>query len=368
MRIAYVITRADAVGGASVHVLEMARFISERGHQAMVFIGGAGPVTKRLERAGVPFHPLRFLGRAIRPAADLRALVELTAALRDFRPTLVSTHTAKAGWIGRAACARLNLAAIHTPHGWPMGGRMPGPGAILFQMAERMAAPWSRAIVCVCEHERQLAIAQGIAPYRLRVIPNGVRDVPESLRASPPGGSPRIVSVARFEPPKDHATLLEALALLPGLEWQLDLVGDGPGESAARARAARLGLSGRVRFLGAQEVVAAVLSRAHIFALASLSEALPRSLLEAMCAGLPVVATAVGGIPEAIDNGANGLLVPREDPGALAGALGTLIGDASLRLRLGAAARATYEARFRLEQMAAKTAALYEAVAETYRS
>ena len=367
MRIAYVITRADAVGGASVHVLEMARFMSERGHQAMVFIGGTGPVAKRLERAGVPFHPLRFLGRAIRPVADLRALVELTAALRDFRPTLVSTHTAKAGWIGRAACARLGLAAIHTPHGWPMGGRMPGPGTLLFRMAERTAAPWARAIVCVCEHERQLAFAQGLArPDRLLVIPNGVRDVPEALRASPTGSPVRVVSVARFEPPKDHATLLEALALLRGLEWQLDLVGDGPGEPAARARAARLCISGRVRFLGAQEDVAAVLARAHIFALASRSEALPRSMLEAMCAGLPVVASAVGGIPEAIDDGTNGRLVPPGDADALAGALAELIGDACRRMRLGAAARVTYENRFRLARMAEKTAALYEAVSGSY--
>lgn len=366
MRIAYVITRADAVGGASVHVLEMARFVSQRGHRAMVFIGGSGPVTERLKRAGVPFHSLRFLGRAIRPAADLRALFELSAALRDFRPDLVSTHTAKAGWIGRAACARMGLAAIHTPHGWPIGARMPGSGE-LFRMAERIAAPWARAIVCVCEDERQLALARGLAPpERLRVIPNGVRDVPEALRAAPGAGTVRIVSVARFEPPKDHATLLDALASLRGLEWQLDLVGDGPREAAARARAARLGIAGRVHFLGAREDVAAVLARAHIFALASRSEALPRSLLEAMCAGRAVVASAVGGIPEAIDDGANGLLVPSRDAQALAGALGSLIGDASLRLRLGAGARASYETRFRLERMAEKTVALYGAVTETY--
>ena len=92
--------------------------------------------------------------------------MELIAALRDFRPDLVSTHTAKAGWIGRAACARLGLAAIYTPHGWPIGNRMPGARALVFRAAERRAAPWSRAIVCVCEHERRLAMAHGSAPGR----------------------------------------------------------------------------------------------------------------------------------------------------------------------------------------------------------
>ena len=151
MRIAYAITRADAVGGASVHVLRDGAAMLERGHQAMVFIGGTGPVTERLARAGVPFRPLRFLRRAVRPDADLRACAELTAALRDFRPDLVSTHTAKAGWIGRAACARLGIPAIYTPHGWPIGDRMPGPRALLFRVAERRGRPWARAIVCVCE-------------------------------------------------------------------------------------------------------------------------------------------------------------------------------------------------------------------------
>jgi glycosyltransferase involved in cell wall biosynthesis len=363
MRIAYAITRADAVGGASVHVLEMAPFMIGRGHHVMVFIGGAGPVTERLAGAGVPYRPLRFLGRAVRPIADLRALDEMTAALGEFQPDLVSTHTAKAGWIGRAACARLGVAAIHTPHGWPLGARMPEPGASLFRLAERRAGTWARAVVCVCEYERQLALAHRLAQdHRLHVIPNGVRDLPEAPRASPAASRPRIVSVARFEPPKDHATLLDALAGLSDLEWQLDLVGDGPCEPAARARAARLGIAGRVRFLGFLKDVAPALARAHIFVLASRSEALPRSLLEAMRTGLAVVSSRVGGVSEAIDDGSSGLLVPPQDAPALAQTLRSLIGDAERRQRLGKSARLAYEARFRLERMAEETASLYETV------
>ena len=138
---------------------------------------------------------------------------------------------------------------------------------------------------------------------------------PRNCGPRPASGSPRIVSVARFEPPKDHATLLEALGRLRGLEWRLDLVGGGPLESAARAQAARLGIGERVRFLGDLEAVAPVLARAHVFALSSRSEAFPRSVLEAMCAGLPVVASAVGGVAEAVDNGTSGILVPRQDAG-----------------------------------------------------
>jgi glycosyltransferase involved in cell wall biosynthesis len=213
---------------------------------------------------------LRFLRRALRPDRDLRAFLELTAALRDFRPDLVSTHTAKAGSIGRAACARLGIPAIHTPHGLPVGDRMPGPRGLLFQAAERVAGRWARAIVCVCRHERNLALAHRIAPARkLLVVPNGVREILEELRAQPGTSPPRtvIVSVARFEAPKDHATLLRALALVRRLDWELELVGDGPLLPACRALAGRLEIAGRVRFQGYSPDVAAVLARAQIFRL-----------------------------------------------------------------------------------------------------
>jgi glycosyltransferase involved in cell wall biosynthesis len=232
MKIAYVVTRADAVGGASIHVLEMARAMLSRGHEAVVFVGGAGPVTERLAQAGVPYRSLRFLRRAVHPVHDVRAWFELVDALREFQPDLVSTHTAKAGWVGRAACARLGIPAIYTPHGLPVGDRMSRRAAPFYGLAERVAARWGRAIVCVCEAERRLALAQRIAPpEQLQVIYNGVRDVPETLRASPAVSPPRIVSVARFEAPKDQATLLEALAMVSDLDWELDLVGDGPTEA-----------------------------------------------------------------------------------------------------------------------------------------
>jgi glycosyltransferase involved in cell wall biosynthesis len=124
--------------------------------------------------------------------------------------------------------------------------------------------------------------------------------------------------------------------------------------------AQQLGIAGRVRFLGYSPDVSAVLARAQIFALSSRSEALPRSVLEAMRAGLPVVASDVGGLSELVDNGVNGALVPRGDAEALSAALAGLIEDPPRRLQLGNAARLTYEARFRLEYMIEKTASVYE--------
>ncbi len=366
MRFAYVVTRADAVGGASIHVRDLARGVIERGHEALVFLGGTGAVTDQLAAAGVPFLPLEYLRREISPARDVRAIAELTGALRDWRPDLVSTHTAKAGMVGRAACARLGVPAIHTPHGWPIGDRISPAQGVLFGLIERVAARWAEAIICVCDYERRLALDRRIAPpERLHVVYNGVRDT--AFRARPEAQPPRIVCLARFEPPKDHATLLDALALLRDDAWELDLLGDGPLEMSIRARAEALGLAGRIRILGYQAEPAEALSRAQLFVLSSRSEAFPRSILEAMRAGLPVVASDVGGVAEAVTEGTTGLLVPRQDSSALAAAIRRLIRDPLPRQLFGAWARQSYEARFGVDGMVEGTLAIYANVLKETR-
>lgn len=365
MRIAYVITRADAVGGATIHVRDLARAMRECGHEAIVLVGGRGPVTEELTDAGVPFRSLRFLRRSLHPVRDLCALAEMTGALRGLRPDLVSAHTAKAGWIARAACGRLGLPVIYTPHGWAIGNRISRRLGPVFARAERWAARWTSAIICVCEYEKELALRESIASAgQLHVVHNGVRDIPPSLRAEPglEAGKVRIVSTARFEAPKDHATLLRALAALRAREWELDLIGDGPLEPKMRRLAAALGIAGRVHFLGYRREPADVLAGAQLFALSSRSEALPRSVLEAMRAGLPVVASDVGGVSEAVTGGIEGLLVPPENPPLFAAALDTLITGAARRRQMGRAARSAFESRFHLQCMIEKTAGVYARV------
>jgi glycosyltransferase involved in cell wall biosynthesis len=363
VKIAYVITRADAVGGATIHVRDLARAMRELGHDPLVLVGGRGHVTDQFEAAGVRIQSLRYLRRAIHPVRDLLALNELTAALRDFAPDLVSTHTAKAGWIGRAAAARLGLPAIYTPHGLPVAGRFSSASGLLFTLAERAASRWSAAIVCVCESERRLALDKRIAPPdRLIVIHNGVRDVPPEFRACPDREPLRICTVARFEHPKDFATLITALSLVEDRHWRLDIAGDGPLEPEIRHLAAARGIAGQVHFLGYQSDPAPLLASSQLFVLASRSEAFPRSILEAMRAGLPVVATDVGGVKEAVRHRATGLLVPPQDPAALAAAIAELRIAPHLRRELGDRARRDFERSFRLEHTVGKLLTLYATV------
>jgi glycosyltransferase involved in cell wall biosynthesis len=363
MRIAYVITRADAVGGATIHVRDMASAMLARGHEVLVLVGGTGPVTQQFTAAGVPFHSLRHLRRSVHPVRDVLALREITAVLRAFAPGLVSAHTAKAGWLARAAASRLKLPVIYTPHGLPMEGRFTGAASLVFALAERAASRWTTAVICVSEAEKAVALANGVASAaQIHVVHNGVRDVPPEFRASPRCEPVRICSVARFAAPKDHATLLVALASLRARAWSLELIGDGPLMSRTRRLAERLGIAERATFRGYQPDPEPVLAAAQLFVLSTRSEALPRSVLEAMRAGLPVVASDVGGVGEAVEHGVTGLLVPPDDAESLATSLDEMITGTALRGRFGEAARAAYERRFRLERTIEETVRVYRAI------
>lgn len=363
MRIAYVITRADAVGGASIHVRDLASAMQQRGHEVIVLVGGTGPVTEQLSAAEVPYVCLRHLQRSIRPWRDLLAVLELTRVLRASRPDIVSAHTAKAGLIGRAACRLLRIPCIYTPHGWAIGERISPVAGRLFTWIERMAARWSAAIVCVCEYEKRLALEKRIGPADLfHVIHNGMVDVAPGLFAAPLAEPPRICCVARFEAPKDHHTLLRALAGLKHLNWRLDLIGDGPLQEEIASLVGTLGLKERVRFLGYLPDPALALAQTQIFVLSSRSEAFPRSILEAMRAGLPVIATDVGGVTEAVVNHCNGVVVPPSDTNALQHALQIMIENPSLRQQYGDEGRRSFRSWFQAGTMAEATAALYSAV------
>jgi glycosyltransferase involved in cell wall biosynthesis len=363
-----VVTRSDAVGGASIHVRDLARAVLDRGHRATVLVGGSGQVTELLRGAGIPFHSLRHLQRSLHPMEDARAYSELKSIFCQLRPDLVSTHTAKAGWLGRRAAHRLGIPVVHTPHGWPFSDRHSAAQGRAYTLAEKVAARWASAIVCVSVHEKELAVNKGITEAsRLHVIYNGVPDVGPEMQARP-GLEERVrfVSVARFAAPKDHETLLRAFARLGSFRHppcELVLVGDGPGQSAARQLAFELGIAEWVRFTGYEPDPARTLAEANGFVLSSRSEAFPRSILEAMRAGLPVIASAVGGVMEMVSPGGSGIiLVSPADVAALASALKSLKIDRLQRERMGVAARQTYEARYRLDRMTAETVDLYTTV------
>jgi glycosyltransferase involved in cell wall biosynthesis len=362
MNIAFVITRADAIGGATVHVRDLSAALISRGHRATVVLAGTGAVTRELAAARIPFVSLRHLRRNVNPLRDLLAVREMARTIRRIQPDVVSAHTAKAGCIARLACAGSKIPVLYTPHGWTIGDRLSRVQGFIYRQIERHTAPLSAAIVNVSEYERRLAAQHRIGRSELhRMVHNGMPDIAPAMLAHPRREPCRIVMVARFEEPKDHSTLLEALAGLRHLAWQLDLVGDGPREMAIRKLTESLGLAGRVHFRGAMPAAPA-LAEAQVFVLSSRSEGFPRSILEAMRAGLPVVASDVGGVAEAIRHGRNGFVAPRQSAEPLRNALEALIRDPFRRAAFGAEARRDYQEKFTFGRMFAETFAIYEQV------
>ncbi|GAA5336527.1 MULTISPECIES: glycosyltransferase family 4 protein [Thermus] len=359
MRVFYLITRAEP-GGAQMHLLELLRAF--RGRAELHLAVGQDQEDFLVEAArelGVETHLLAHLVQPLRPVSDWRGLGEVRELIRRVRPHLVHAHSSKAGFLGRLAAKSLGIKSIFTAHGWAFtDGVSPARRALALTL-ERLAGRAGDLVLAVSERDRELALRYRVVPpERIRLVWNGVPDTP--LRANPSHNPPRIVMVGRFAPQKDHALLLRALAELRDLPWRLDLVGQGPLLPEVQALAERLGLEQRVRFLGKRLDVDRILADAQVFVLASNWEGLPLSVLEAMRAGLPVVASDVGGVREAVLEGRTGFLVPRGDVTLLRERLALLLQDPSLRVALGREGRKRYEAHFTLERMLRQVWAAYE--------
>lgn len=360
MRLLYLITRAE-LGGAQAHLLELIRGLREQ-FELHLGVGEEGFLTEEARRLGVKVHLLLSLVQPLDLRKDVQVLGELSYLVRSLKPQLIHTHSSKAGLVGRLVAWKERLPVVFTAHGWAFTDGVSWRRKAVAIPSEALAARLGGEIIAVSRYDYNLALRYRVAsPQQMVVIHNGL---PDSLHRASPGGNStvRITMVARFAVPKDHRLLLQALAGLKGMPWELELIGDGPLQKAMEHEAGRLGLHERVCFLGARKDVAQRLAQAQMFVLASNYEGFPVSLLEAMRAGLPVIASNVGGVPEAVVDGETGFLIPKGDVEALRDRLVRLIQDPELRIKMGAAGRARYEAHFTLEQMLEKTLVVYEKV------
>ena len=229
-------------------------------------------------------------------------------------------------------------------------------------MAQRAGYAAAHAVVANSQAAAAQLRREGVPVRKVHVIPNGI-----DLDAFPPrtqpdrhAAGPRIITVANLRPEKGHDTLLAAAARVlqdrPDAEWSI--IGDGPLRASLEQDAAARGLGGRVRFLGERNDVPALLTASDVFVLPSRWEASPNALIEAMAAGLPVVATRVGGIPELVDDGATGTLVEAGDDGAMSAAVLALLEPNGRGSAIGRAARASV-ARLSFDRMVARFTHLY---------
>ena len=360
VRIAYIITKASPIGGAQIHVRDLAAALAAQGHSPTVITSGSGAFIDDLRALGIPVTVLRHLTAPIRPWTDLRALREIRSALAELRPELIAAHSSKAGILARVAARSIRVPVVFTVHGWAFTPGVPPLEAALYRRVERMVGPLASRIITVSEYDRRLGLEARIAPPdRLVTVHNGMPDVAAELRADPSRTPARLVMVARYGAQKDHPTLLRALTSLRHLPWELDLVGDGPARGETEALALELGLRERVHFLGQRKDVDRLLAGAQVSLLITNWEGFPLSILEAMRAGLPVVASDVGGVAESVRDGETGFLVPRGDVEALRDRIERLLTDPALRVRLGGSGRERFIRDFTLDVSVARTLAVY---------
>ncbi|MBA3454749.1 MAG: glycosyltransferase family 4 protein [Deltaproteobacteria bacterium] len=364
MRIVYLITRSDAIGGAHIHVRDLSQKMMGE-HDVTVMVGGEGPFTEQLRERSVPYVSLKNLVRAIHPVKDAKAVFELGRRMRELRPDLISTHSAKAGWLGRTVGRALRIPTLFTAHGWSFTEGVPAMQRRVYIGVERLTATLATRVITVSDYDRNLALEHRIAPAdKIVTVHNGVHDVDPAHRAThgAMGAPVRLITVARFEAQKDHLLLIRSLASLRARAWELTIVGDGPLMAASKALAAELGVLDRIHFLGLRKNVGELLAASDAFVLVTNWEGFPRSILEAMRAGLPVISSSVGGVAESVKEGVTGYLVPRGDQPALTDRLARVMDRPDLRAELGANGRARYEAEFTFERLLANTQAVYRDV------
>jgi glycosyltransferase involved in cell wall biosynthesis len=229
-----------------------------------------------------------------------------------------------------------------------------------------------QAVVAISEGVRAMLIASGVDPARIHLVPSGVEAERFALGAGARAAARArhaidpdafvLVAVGALETRKGHDVLLDAIALRADPRVHVLVAGEGALRADLEARRHALGLDERVRFLGRVDDVPTLLAAADALVMPSRQEGLGVAALEAMAAGLPVVASRVGGLPDAVTDGVTGFLVPAEDPRALAAAIDRLAGDPALARRLGAEAAAAVRARFTMAAMAEATHAVYRNV------
>lgn len=307
-----------------------------------------------------------YLGK--RPGPDPRMVVRLYREFRRFRPHIVHTHRYVLRYALPLLLFRRRTLCVHTVHSLAQR-EVDLPGIWVHRAA------YASGVVPVSiatEVSKSLRHLYGLRDVPL--IPNGIPVAAYGRRAGEAQACRHalgfsdtdilVVSVGRLSEAKNPLLLLEAFSRASGSDevFHLLLVGDGPLRGLIERRREELGLMGRVHLLGVRSDVPTILGASDVFVLASDWEGNPLSVMEAMAAGLPVVATAVGGVPELVDEGMDGFLVPPRDPAALAAALRSLLREPERRKTLGAAARRKAVARFDVSAMARKYEALYESL------
>jgi glycosyltransferase involved in cell wall biosynthesis len=371
-KIVHLITRLE-LGGAQQNTLYCVEHHDRDRFDVGLWAGEGGILdgsARAIDRADVRILP--WLVHPVAPARDLAAVFRLASMLSDV--DLLHTHSSKAGILGRAAARLAGVrGVVHTVHGWSFNDVQPPMTRRLYLEAERAAARFTDRIVCVARSDRDRGLASGIGhDEQYRILRSGIDP---SVYTAPAGARERlrtsigaapddlvVGSITNFKPQKGPLDLVEAARLARSRDRRLVFViaGDGALRAEVESAIGRADLRGAIHVLGWRDDVPELLAGMDIFLLTSLFEGLPRVVLQAIAASVPVVATDTGGVAEVVSHGESGLLVPPGQPAAAADAVVALAGDPGTRARFAAAALSRLGDEFDIRRMVPDLETLYE--------
>jgi glycosyltransferase involved in cell wall biosynthesis len=326
------------VGGPAIHAVLTARGLNPERFRTVLIHGqiepGEADMSYLLEGQDVETVVIPTLGRELRPLRDIKTLWQLYRVLRRERPEVVHTHKAKAGALGRLAALLARVPVrVHTYHGHVFSGYFSPAKTRVFLAIERALGQVSSALVALSDDlARELSSTYRVAGReRFEIVPLGLdldrfgRAARGALRAElgVPEDARLIGIIGRMVPVKDHATFVTAAGRLAHRDPTLGFVFVGGGEllDEVRGQVAAAGLTARSHFLGWRQDLPRIYADLDVVALSSINEGTPVTLIEAMAAGVPVAATAVGGVRDVLAGGARGQLAAPRDPEALAHAI-----------------------------------------------
>ncbi len=389
LKILYLITKSN-FGGAQRYVYDLATHAQSGGHDVLVGFGGDGSLKMRLDEKDVRTISIDSLGRDVSPLRDIKSFLTLLALFQTEKPDIVHINSSKIGGLGSLAGRIWNgwawvaqgtghksirpMRIIFTGHAWAFNEERSDIGRFLIGVLHWTTVQLAHTTIAVSRRTRNQVMLLPFVWNKLRVVHNGVG--PQQLLPKTDAeivlglphrdehdGSLRVGTLAELHKNKGLSYSVNAIALIkkqrPDLKITFTIIGEGEERANLEALITTLKLEDMVRLVGYKENGATLLSAFDVFLLPSTTEAFPYAVLEAGRAGLPVIATSVGGIPEIIDDMQSGILIQSKNPSEVARAILYLVDNPKRRTGLGEALLHRTRDRFSVEQMVEQTFALY---------
>jgi len=373
-KILYVITKW---GGAQRYVFDIASHLPKNEFDVAVASGGKGELMQKLSDAGIRTIPIPHLERDINILKEISSLFSLRKIFKSERPDIIHLNSSKIGGLGALAARTCNLLPttrnqkakiVFTAHGWPFNEERSLPGRCTIWFLSWLTAFFSHSTIVLTKRDLYSTIHfPFLSPRRFALIPNGISETPHMYFSKKEARKqlgidqsvfPVIGTIAELTKNKGVRFAVSALRELPE-RARLILVGEGEEKKELEKLVRDLRVANRVHFTGFKPNARRFLNAFDVFILPSIKEGLPYTILEAGMAGLPIVASNVGGVPDIIEHEIDGLLVRPKNPSDLATAVKKLIDDESLRRRIGGEIKKKIFSKFTFKKMLDETLALY---------